>query len=480
MFDAIQSRDQAKLAVDTLEFTLEELRQEKTYKQQTAINQAIAAAAFGNIEQAKQALEKGGLNDPRPWLKMVEGQESIFNGDSEDGIALLEEAFALAPDDAILQGLLADAYLTGGKWEEFSRLDISKGKVKAENDFEKIFVGNALLWTATERSFRLLDEAVEGTQHPLACIFRARTGALIANIKRDIPLMKLSLKDAEVGEFMLSDNSLAHTHQLTTFLLANNLYSTESGMEKEAQEVLTRAKVSAEKLEEFKDSYDAIYLAGLYFKAVGNETRAMDNFKISGRTALFVEYAFSSKRTADEVKEAIEILSQPPFGHSRSIAYWCILLLDNNREDEANQLIDAYLLKGKINKLGWVIDLALLLGKEKEAKELAELLLLSFQPDDIGVRVDYLRFNAKEMTEESINAYLDTPPLGSHGAKSFQVALRYFASGDRKNALKYFNRCIEQGIVVDAPQYYAQALSDRLEADPTWPHWIKSSGDETE
>ncbi|PHS02230.1 MAG: hypothetical protein COA78_21690 [Blastopirellula sp.] len=466
-------------------YLLEELRKEKTYTQQTAINQAVSFAAIGNFDDARKELAKAELEDPTAWEKMIEAQEAIYRGESDKGIALLKEANQLAPDDIIIQAMLANAYLTGGIWEEYARTEVSKSNVIPETSFEKIFVGHALAWTDIERSRDLLDEAVDKTNHPWAYIARARTLSTIANITKNEELMEHARKDAKLGTDMLSESATAHSIQLSVLLDAYDLYKNKlDGKEQEANASLDAAEISVKKVEQFSNSHTANIAVGHYYLARGDHKKAMFFFRKSALArSLIFEYAIDADRNPEQVVKAIATLSKKPFEHGRSIAYQCVLLLDQRNEaaeEKAEAIITEYLKKGKDEKLGWVIDLALLTGKTDEAQDLAKYLVKDFNEKDMGIRSSYLEFHAADFPNDKINAYVSALPVVSWAPKHFHVGLRYLAGGDRKNAKIHFLKTLEFGVPLDNNPNFARAFLKRMEADSEWPHWIKNknSGDE--
>jgi serine/threonine protein kinase len=451
--------------------------------QKSAINRTFEAAAIGNITRAKEELAKAGLDDPQPYREMIDGFADLMDGKSGEGIAHLEKARELAPNDVIIQAMLADAYLTSGNWEGYAKLPVTRVHVDAHTAYEKIFVGHALCWTDTHRSLNLLDEAIESTRAPLAYVYRARTKACIANVNKNPSLARDAMRDASASGF-LPNHAIAQSTQLATQLMVHDLFDCLSksgtgtaaeGVHAEAIEVLQLAGENANLLEALdsseKDSLspEALLTLGMYHQACGNVAKAQTYFERTslGKPQVF-EYAFHPDRTKAEMQHALETFKSKPLSSRQSHAFRCLLLFELERPDEANKIIDEMLVQAKDE--GWVINLALVGGRLDVAKQHATRLLAAFPDDASGIRFEYLKFFAGHY-DGNVDEYLSNPNIATAGARHFHVGMRLLFSGDRKNAREHLEQAKTNALPVDSIRHIASALLSRMDA-PGKLDWI--------
>lgn len=406
---------------------------------------------------------------------MIDGFANLIDGKTDKGIAHLEKARELVPNDVIIQAMLAEAYLTSGNWEGYAGLPVTRELVEAHTAYEKIFVGQALCWTDPKRSLKLLDEAIESTRTPLAFVYRARTRACIANVEKDHSLARKALHDASMSEF-LPNHSMAQsiqlTMQLTVYDVLNFLSKSSDGtvaeeLAAEAAEVLRLAGKNADSLEslaltqEFSISPEALLALGMYHQACGDDNKALEYFMRTslGKSRVFA-YAFHPDRTKAEMEAAEKILQSAPFGSGRSHVYRCLLLFELGCPDKANEIIDKMLVEAKDK--GWVIDLAMAGGRLETAKQQAQRLLAKFPDDAIGIRVEYLKFFAGDY-DGDVDEYLSQCNVIDISAKNYHVGMRLLFSGDPENARKFLKQAESTGLPVDSNRFKASALLRRMD-----------------
>ncbi len=471
------SWDREWRTAERLQVTLKEL-------QQSAIERTFEAAAIGNISFAKQELAKAQLDDARPYEEMIDGIADLMDGNSEDGIAHLERARQLAPEDVVIQSMLADAYLTGGNWEGYAGLPVTRGHVKAKTAYEKIFVGHALCWTDTTRSLELLDEAIASTRAPLAYVYRARTKGCIAHFRNDVSLAREALQDASIGDF-LPENVIAQSGRLSMQLIVHDLLMMESKraegadaerLAAEAKEVLRLAGNNVDSLldsaasDDFSLSHEALLALGVFYRVSGAVAKSHDCLKQTPMgKAHMLAFGLHPSRTVAEVEEVIEILGSPPFGRGRSHLFRSILLFEIGQEKRANEIVDEMLVNA--GDEGWLIELALAGGRTKEAKQHAVRLLEGFPPSATGIRVEYLKFHAGHY-DDKIDEYVRRSPNFNANDKHFHVGMRLLFSGDREGARGHLVQARDNCLPVVSLRYTAEAFLLCMDADPAWPRWI--------
>jgi tetratricopeptide (TPR) repeat protein len=447
-----------------------------TALQKTAINRAVISAAIGNISQAEEEIKTAMLDNPRDYLEMIEGQKARFEGRTIDGIKHLKEANRLAPNDVIIQAMLADAYLESGDWESYAHTAVAQDRVEAESDYERIFVGHALCWTDTEKSLNLLNEAVENLRHPLAYVYRARTISSIANPNENVSQMESALRDANLGAAFLPESALARSIRLHVHIFAYDLFMKKK-LETRAEDVLQEAGEIVAKSEEYRDSYESGLGMGLYYQACGQTEKAQNKFEKTalGKIQVFA-HALHPDRTPEEVEQAIDMLDLPPFGTERSIVCRCVLLLDQGRVEEADRIIDDVLSKAAKANWGWAIDLALLRGHVNEGKELAAKLLEQFPKDARGIRVAFLQFNAGRISEKE---YIDSVPDIGKGGAYLNIGEYWLARGNRQRAKECFTDALRHSVPPEDARPFSQAFLTKMkkaeEDGRMWPSWIPPS-----
>lgn len=465
--------------------------------QQKSIERAIEAAAVENLKRANDEITAAELDDPTPWLKMIAAFESRKNGNSDRSIEQLEAAQSLLPDNKIIQSMLADAYLTGGRWENYTRLPVSKGLITPNTDFERIFIGHALAWTNTTDSQKMLIRAVENTRLPLAYVYLARTNASIARTTINVELAELAVKQANLGAELLPNSAIAQTNQIYAQTCAFDLYQkllkqndlnleSKQELELRSQQMFDLLAATVSQIEIFELSHQAMVCAGLYFRAAGtldleaseferaeeNFEAAQQYFRQSAQAFPFVfEHAFLSGDEQLSKKTANDLIA-PPFGSQRSLFCRYLLLRDLGRDTEANRLLNVALESALPNRQGWVIDLALIGGHKDRAEQLARGLLANYESEDRGIRVDFLKFNARSLTQESIDSFIQQAPVVARGGKYFAVGLRLLVEGERNSAVRYFEKAEFYSLPLDTVGALARSFSIRLSSDATWPAWL--------
>lgn len=458
---------------------LNELKEARSYKQQVGIDRAVVSAAIGNFDQAREAIAGAELDKPRAYELMVDGVKARYDGDVKAAIQYLEEANQLESDDVIIQSMLAMAYLIHGDWESYAHATVRQDAKTLNSDYERMFVGNSLIWSDPDTGLELLTEAAENLQHPLAYVYRALTLASLANGSRDLEAMEIAIQDADRSMSYLPVNEFSLTYQLYIRMLAQDLFvklaneAEDQGDSVEAEKFNMRADELLQDLDEIfaqfgkEGSYASQNVKGRYYRLHGDTEQAREYYRTTNQgQATLLAYALDNP---SEIDSEIERLKQKEFAIGRGNLCRIILQLETEKIDIDDPVIEEYLGTATEEGAGWVIDLALITGRYEEAQALAVELYKNFPEDGNRVRRNFLRYNAGD---SSISEYLrDTPKL-AHGGANYQIGLHYLSRGKRTEAAKYFQDSIDYGIPDDRAREFAIVFLKQFEKDPSWPRWI--------
>jgi len=286
---------------------------------------------------------------------------------------------------------------------------------------------------------------------------------------------ELAVTDATVAKAMLPNNPGVLYPSIMAELAAAGAYE-ETGQKEKREAALTQAGNDAQALERYGNMPAPFwgrfmyYYATKQYDACGALSRKAAE---AGTTGLCIYgYAWDLYRHG-QFEKALEVTKRRKMHdcqHDLAGAFCLLELPDGEaRALEAYKILAARYPNGSGGAL--CPSVLYLLGHKAQAQEAYRELRKQDNSlfDPIGLKTyDYA---CGDLSAEDLLHAVEHHKFWlcvSH----YQIALSMLADGDRKGALHHFQEAIATRSINTFNYDWSIAFSERLEKDPTWPHWI--------
>jgi serine/threonine protein kinase len=443
------------------------------------LDRAALLARGGDIEAAEETIRDAERLGASPGqVQMLYGQVAIYSGKSADAVNHLQQAIALLPDSVAARALLAYAYGSQGRWDEFGETIAEARELVPSTAEDYYFLGMAESDVDPEKGLQLLQTALGRRSSLLAHLDCANALAYLAEIKGDPSYGEKAIQEAERVQDDLPDNPFALKVLFAAYLETANAYLIV-GKEEQSKKVLDRAADVFKTMagDRFQDDVDIGSWRLEYYNLRGDYDGALAEVQRNVKRTRSPDSSLSLALLLyghGETQKALAAVELNP-GDVFNDLFRCFLLAEiDGATDRALSLchtIVARNLTGR-NFLCAQSMLRLLGGKEESITACREW---AKHPDRIGTlplaftrrAIEYFGGLAdeKQLLEVSKNS------LNDQCNAQFAIALMKLSEGRRAEAHEHIRRCVATRAVSHMDYERAKALLPHLDADPNWPKW---------
>jgi serine/threonine-protein kinase len=482
----------AVLAILTAGFFAWQAQQQRQQLQaerlQRAIDDAIAAALSGNLDQSDRAIRAAELQGASTGqVRLLRGLVSFQRSDVRPAIDDLEQAARLMPDSAAVRALLAIFYYRAGQWAKHdAQMKILADKqLTAPEDF--LFKGYQQSLLDPDQALATLDGAMRRYKEvrpgstAVAHAVRAEARARYALDRSDRPLAEEARQDARAALLLLPDNPFALSAGAQAHLTAAILYQ-ESREPDKRRDALTEMKRDVEALERF-DHYPWVgtYRAQ-YFEQTGDAAAASAALQqaaqgFGNNPAVFDHAADLYRRgRIDDALKALARRKDPRDDSEGDRLRACLLAeLPGDGPKQARAAAQEWRERyGDPENLGDVVIVWLLLGDKAAARQVAK----ASRPPAWTVTPQRQAYNERSRAFAAGENPSETDLLdAAAGLRScrcsahFLIGMTRLADGDRRGARQHLGAAVATQDYFNNDYTLSRVFLARLEV-PTWPPWI--------
>jgi tetratricopeptide (TPR) repeat protein len=459
----------------------------RALERQRAVDDAIAVALGGNLDQSEAAIRAAELRGASTGqVRLLRGLVSFQRSDVKPALDDLEQAARLMPDSAAAHALLAIFYYRAGRWAKHDQQmkELAEKELVAPEDF--LFKGYQQSLLDPHLALETLDEAMRryeqrGRDPRVALAIRAEARARDALDRQDWPTAEAALQDARLARGLLPGNPFALSAGVQAHLAAAILLR-ESGKAAESAVLLRDMAADVRELGRFADyPWVGEHLAQ-YFELTGDAAAASAALRRSAagyknNPAVF-DYAADLYRRGD-VRRALEVLGRRKDRQDDSEGDRLRACLLAEREGKGAALAAIAKWLADYDDAGNIGDAAivyLFLGQKPKAQEIARR--IEFPVWSISDRRKEFNRRSKAFScgeNPSAEDLLDAAE-GSRSCRCsahFLIGMTRLADGKRILARQHLREAVKTRDYFNNDYTLAQVFLARLEHDDAWPSWIR-------
>jgi tetratricopeptide (TPR) repeat protein len=453
---------------------------------QQAIDDAIAAALSGNLEQSEKAIRKAELNKASTGqVRLLRALVSFQRSDIKPAIAELEQAAKLLPDSAAAHALLAIFYFRAGQWSEHDKQmqALATKELLAPEDY--LFKGYQQSLLDPDLGLQTLDEAMaqyqaQGQTSAVAHAMRAEARARYALDHQDLVMVEEARQDARIARGLLPRNPFVLSASVQAHLAAALLYH-ESGQQSERTAALKEMAPDVERLKRFADfPWVGAHLAE-YFELVGQPATASEMLEKAAANsknnpAVF-DYAADLYRHG-KIKEALQALDRRKDKEDDSEGdrlHSCLVTEIQGREAGRRALQQWQKSYPDPGNIGDAAIVWLLLGQKSNAQAIARQMEWPEWPAS-EQRQEYRRSYQQYAMRPSAAAEQEllaaAKPLRSCRCSAhFLTGMMHLADGDRRAAAQHLGAAVKTQDYFNNDYTLSRVFLARLN-EHDWPPWL--------
>jgi tetratricopeptide (TPR) repeat protein len=483
----------AVLAVLSAGFFALQVRQQRYQLQaerlQRALDDAIAAALSGNLEQSDRAIRAAELQGASTGqVRLLRGLVSFQRSDVKPAVADLEQAARLMPDSAAVHALLAIFYFRAGQWAKHDE----QMKILAEKDLaapeDFLFKGYQQALLDPDQALGTLDEALRRYKEvrpgstAVAHAVRAEARARYALDRSDRPTAEAARQDARAALLLLPDNPFALSAGAQAHLAAAILYQ-ESREDDKRRDALSEMKRDVQALERFEHYPWVGAYRTQYFEQTGDAAAAGEALRqaaqgFANNPAVFDHAADLYRR--GRIEDALKTLAQrkdPQDDSEGDRLRACLLAeLPGDGPQRARATVREWREKyGDPENLGDVVIVLLLLGDKAEARKVAK----DVRPPAWAVTPQRKAYNEQARAfaagEDPSEADLLRSAAGLRSCRCSShllIGMTRLADGDRPGAKHHLSEAVRTQDYFNNDYTLSRAFLARMR-DSAWPPWIE-------
>jgi tetratricopeptide (TPR) repeat protein len=454
---------------------------------QRAIDQAIAAALGGNLEQSDKAIREAELQGASTGqVRLLRGLFSFQRSEVKPAVAELEHAALLLPESVAVRALLAIFYYREGQWAKHDRQMSELASLKPVTPEDFLFLGYQQSLLDPDQALELLDEAMRrykalGQTSAVAHAVRAEARARYALDRQDWAAAESALKDARIAKELLPENPFALSAGVQAHLAAAIL-SKESGNYDGSAALLKEIAPDVERLKQFADYPWVGAHRAQYFEQKGDAKAASEALRqaaagFKNNPAVF-DYAADLYRRG-KIEEALRVLAQRKEG-------------DDSEGDRLRPCLLAELPGDGIQKartamakwwrqdytdpenLGDAVIVLLLLGQKAEARQVAEGIRTpawTMTPQRRAYAERSRVFASGKNPSEMVLLAAAGGLRGCSCSAHLLMGMTRLADGDRDGARQHLGEAVRTQDYFNNDFTLSRVFLARLR-DPAWPPWI--------
>ena len=443
------------------------------------LDRAALQARGGDFDAAAETIRAAERLGASPGqVQMLYGLVAFYSEKSDEAVNYLQKAVALLPDSVAAQALLACAYGSQGRWDEFGKALAEARELTPHTAEDYYFLGIAQANVDPEKGLQLLQAAMGRRSWPLAHLDCANALAFLAEIKGNPSDGEKAIQEAERANDDLPDKPFALKVLFITYLETANAYLIV-GNQEQCKRILDRASEVFKTLsgERYQDDVEICSWRVEYYNLRGDQNGALAEVRrnVKQNNAPDGSHTLASllyqRGQTPEALAAVELNR----GDLHNDLFRCFLLAEIDGTTERGVALCRALCKPDQRGRDFLYCqcmLRLLGGKEESIAACREWaahpermrnLPLAF----IQRAIEYYAGLAdeKQLLEASKDSFNDQ--CSAH----FVIALLQLSEGRRAAARDHIRRCVATRAVSRIHYEWAKALLPRLEADANWPKW---------
>jgi serine/threonine protein kinase len=454
-------------------------------KRRGALSKAILAARLEDFDGARQAIrEAEGLGCSTGQIQILQGQLALYHGDPTKAIDHLRRATELLPDSVAAWSMLAVAYDYAGRQAEYvSALDKAT-RLPAVTPEDYLFRGHAESVLDPDRALSTLDEAVRRRPSALASLVHTEALRLRLLNVPDVELAKQIMDDVRALKRQLPENPLVLSLSILIHLTCFHLFN-DVQLPALRQTAVDEGMKDAQALVRYPQSLRGGVARWVFLRDTGRSglgvadlERYFEGSRDGPKDVLLSHYYGQFLYMRGDIGKALQVYelnkgeilidfsrviaqSELPGGLARAAQLYSEIA---SRELGAWDLFNSQLLLR-------------FLGRKDEAIALSRKFLTQskrFPPVRQEPFRRALEYCAGQLTAEELVAR-----IGGHRGDLCNahlcIALTALADGNRIEARKHLQLCLNTRYFEFAPYDYSLMLLSRMEKDAQWPHWTKTA-----
>jgi serine/threonine protein kinase len=454
------------------ELAREELLAER---RQHALDQALAAAMGGDLDQAEKAIAEAERVGASPGqVRMLRGQVAFHRGDVDEAIRHLEQAVVLLPGSVAARGMLVYLYDTIGSEEQFDQLFRELDALTPVTPEDYLFKGYAESCRDSVGALAMLEDALRRHDSIVGRAVRAEVRAVRAMDTADLRDAEAAVADADVARALLPDNPQVLYVSVLAHAAAAGAYG-EAGLAEKRRGALEQAGRDALALGRFEPLPASVVGRTVMFYATGTGAPppAFEALTDRSQSSLVLYGAAWSLYLRGEFEKALGVLDRRAKPDQMTDLTRAFVLAE--LPDGPARALDAYRHLARQHPSGFSPQgsesVRLLLGRKPEVVAAGRDLRarLDRPPGSLEARIaGYL---CGELTEEELLKTASRSKWDQCNCR-YWIGLAKLAEGDRSGAREQFRQAVATRAFLLLPYDWSYAFLARLEKDPAWPPWI--------
>lgn len=468
------------------------VRQRRLEQCENAKDLALVFAMAGDFEQAEIKVEEAaGLGASDGWLELLRGQIDVFRGNYKQGRAHLREAQREEESHFKALALLTMShFLAGGESTYCDTLEKLKEETPSGDD-DYLWLGFAQTWAEPHEALESLKMVTERrSSSALFYLIRGNVLRLCAldavNDQEAMEYIDQSLRDSQTADAMLEANPYTIAQLVYGHVIAGTRCR-EIGELREQVSHFDRAQEAADRLTEWPDHFEVVFSRYHLLQQSGRNAEALallcGNKKEWSNNYLRAYQGIARFRLGQYKLAAQDFRAIKEEAGFLNEGFAVLALLggspDRDARNALHNSLQIYIEKKKGSRMAFSME-----------KDWAALRLL--RDNDGASKVGtFMGARVREYKTPFMHdlvpvcAFMETPddPAGLVAqcknsrrvlnSAHFVIAIDALARGDRKQARKSFQNCVDQNYFFFYAHQWSVAFLEKLDSDPAWPEWIE-------